>query len=182
MSLKTIIDIPLGEHTGTCTIEVPLAAASTAVNGTTIAAITGELAAVIERATKIKAPTAMQPARVDTSRPSLPTSSAINPAKRRRQDNDGEDDPPTFDPRTISDMPNGLRHISIALTDARRNEPFLKILGTTRMSKLMEAYAIMKGLHVDVLRFYPVCDSWPGDRITGNETANQVSSSYYSGG
>ncbi|KAK3066823.1 SUMO protein smt3 [Teratosphaeriaceae sp. CCFEE 6253] len=53
MAMRTIIDIPLGEYTAQCTIDVPLAAASVIVNGNTIGMIANGIAATIDRATRV---------------------------------------------------------------------------------------------------------------------------------
>ncbi|KAK4952092.1 hypothetical protein LTR10_010012 [Elasticomyces elasticus] len=53
MSRTTAIDIPLGGRTGRCTIEVPIAAATSTEHRNTITAITDEITAVIHRATTI---------------------------------------------------------------------------------------------------------------------------------
>ncbi|KAK3066795.1 hypothetical protein LTR53_016706 [Teratosphaeriaceae sp. CCFEE 6253] len=55
MAMRTIIDIPLGEYTAQCTIDVPLAAASAIVNGNTIGMIANDIAATIGRATRVVA-------------------------------------------------------------------------------------------------------------------------------
>ncbi|TKA61820.1 hypothetical protein B0A55_12393, partial [Friedmanniomyces simplex] len=53
---EIIIDIPLGEYTSNCTIGVPLEAAAAVVNSRSIAIITNETAAMINRSTAVATP------------------------------------------------------------------------------------------------------------------------------
>ena len=162
MSFNTIIDIPLaGGLYAKCTIEAPYKAVE--ADGKSIASITSEIVAVIDRATKrpeaadTERVTAQQRKVIDQHMAPPPRSCPPKPAKRRRRDS-AEDDDVSFIPGPQANTGisrQAARHaISITLRDALGTQSVHRVDRNVPLLRIFEAYARLRGVAVKTLKFF----------------------------
>ncbi|KAK4889584.1 SUMO protein smt3 [Elasticomyces elasticus] len=149
MSRTTVIDIPLGDHAGKCTIEVPIAAAASPEHSKTISTITEEITSSIYRATT---PAAQEPVEVE------------NPKKRQRQDGNDEDESmPVLDP---NNMPDNAKWVDFFMQDVHGEMIRCAVEEHGRLERHCRAYATLRGMTPECFRF-----DYDGERLGDNSTA-----------
>ncbi|KAK5739438.1 hypothetical protein LTR17_005343 [Elasticomyces elasticus] len=156
MSRTTVIDIPLGDHAGKCTIEVPIAAAASTEHSKTISTITEDITSSIYRATTHAA---QQPVEGD------------NPRKRQRQDGNDEDEPmPVLDPNAEPDAPDAERWVDFIIRDCHGNRTNCSVMEHDPLDSHFVAYATLKGMGREIFRFL-----FDGERIMDGYSAASIS-------
>ncbi|KAK5738061.1 hypothetical protein LTR17_006304 [Elasticomyces elasticus] len=140
MSRTTAIDIPLGGRTGGCTIEVPIAAATSTEHRNTITAITDEITAVIHRATTIPV---QSPANFERL------------IERQGHNSSGrvQDGGPLLHSDASTVMPNGRQWVDFFMQDCIEDRMRCAVRPGDRLEDLCEAWAKLRGTGRDSFNF-----------------------------